>query len=107
MKRLLTLIICAAWLHTANAGTADSGAVMELGLAEYEIGHYAAAAQQFRRAAEMGDARAAEILALMYRYGEQLYGSQIHADATEAAQWAAMAAERHSRPIAKGVAAAR
>jgi hypothetical protein len=51
MKRLLTLIICAAWLHTANAGAADSGAVMELGLAEYEIGHYAAAAQQFRRAA--------------------------------------------------------
>ena len=106
MKKLLTLVICATWLHTAIAGNADSDAVMELGLSEYEIGHYAAAAHQFRRAAEMGDARAPEILALMYRYGEQLYGSQIHADATEAAQWAAMAAERRSRPIAKGVAAA-
>ena len=107
MKRLLTLVICATWLHTAIAGNADSDAIMELGLSEDEIGHYAAAAHQFRRAAEMGDARAPEILALMYRYGEQLYGSQIHADATEAAHWAAMAAERHSRPIAKGVAVTR
>jgi TPR repeat protein len=106
MKRLLTLIICAAWLHTANASAADSDAILALGLAEYEIGHYAAAAHQFRRAAEMGDARAPEILALMYRYGEQLYGGQIRDDAAEAARWAAVAAERRSRPTTKSVAAA-
>ncbi len=61
MKRLMTLVICATWLHTAIASDADSDAILALGLAEYEIGHYTAAAHQFRRAAEMGDARAAEI----------------------------------------------
>lgn len=107
MKRLLTLVVCATWLHAAIAGNADSDGILELGLAEYEIGHYAAAAHQFRRAAEMGDARAPAMLALMYRFGERLYGNQIRANAAEAAYWADMAAERHSRSITKGVAATR
>ena len=107
MKRLLMLVICATWLHTASAGNVESDAILELGLAEYEIGHYAAAVHQFRRAAELGDARAPEMLALMYRFGERLYGSQVRADATAASYWADMATERHFRPIAKGVAATR
>ena len=107
MNKLLTLVICATWLQTAVAGNANSDAILELGLAEYEIGHYAAAAHQFRRAAEMGDARAPEMLALMYRHGERLYGSQIRADATEASHWAEMAAERRFRLITKGEAATR
>lgn len=107
MKRLLTLVVCATWFHAAIAGNADSAAILELGLAEYEIGHYAAAAHQFRRAAELGDARAPAMLALMYRYGERLYGSQIRADGVEAAYWADRATERYSRSITKGVAATR
>lgn len=78
-----------------TAGNPVADTLRELGMAEYEIGHYALAAQHFRRAAEMGDARSPEILALMYRYGERLYGNQVRADAAEAARWAAMASERH------------
>lgn len=107
MTRLLTWVACALWLQSASAGNTESDAFLALGLAEYEIGHYAAAAQQFRRAAAMGDARAPEMLALMYRFGERLYGSQIRADAAAAAHWADVAADRRSRSIDKGMTAMR
>lgn len=107
MKRLLTFVVGATWLHAAIAANADSDANLKLGLAEYEIGHYAAAVHQFRRAAELGDARAPAMLALMYRFGEQLYGSEIRADAAAAAYWADKAAERYSHSIVRGVAATR
>ena len=100
MVRNWVLLLCATWIHNANAGDLDAEALRQQGLAEYEIGHYAVASDHFRHAAELGDARSAEILTLMYRYGERLYGNQIRADLAEARRWAAMAAERHFRPIA-------
>ncbi len=42
----------------------------------------------------MGDKRAPEVLAMMYRMGQRLYGDQVHVDTVEAARWAAIAAER-------------
>jgi len=72
----------------------EPGAAFAQGIAEYDAGHYAQAVQHFRQAADTGDARAPQILALMYRFGDRLYGSQVREDATEAARWAKVAAER-------------
>lgn len=83
-------------------GTAE--ALLQRGLAEYEIGHYAAAARHFRDAAGRGNRRAAEILTLMYRYGERLYGSQVRADAAESARWSAVAANARAKSITQATA---
>ena len=48
-------------------------------------------------AAELGDARSAEVLALMYRFGPRLYPGSVPDDAAEAAEWAAVAADARRR----------
>lgn len=68
----------------------------EQGLLDYERGHYAAALVHFRDAALAGDTRSAEILALMHRFGPQLYGAGVPADRDASARWAAIAAERRA-----------
>jgi len=68
----------------------------EQGLLAYERGHFAVALVHFRDAALAGDARSAEILALMHRLGPQLYGAEVPADPVAAVRWAAIAAERHA-----------
>jgi hypothetical protein len=68
----------------------------EQGLLAYERGHYAVALVHFRDAALAGDARSAEILALMHRYGPQFYGAAVPADRAASARWAAVAAERRA-----------
>ena len=62
------------------------------GLAEYEVGHYARAAELFRIAAEQGDVRSAEMLTMMYRQGSRLYGNGFPADMKQAIYWARKAA---------------
>jgi hypothetical protein len=105
------LLVCSAPLYgqTCSGGTAggmnatgcecntppedDSAeSAFRRGIGEYESARYADAMVQLQRAAELGDVRAAEILALMYRYGERLYGDQVRADAAKAAHFAALAA---------------
>lgn len=76
----------------------------ESGLAAYERGMDAEAVPYFRRAAEAGDARSAEMLALMYRPGSRLYPG-ISANAAESAKWAAVAAEARRREAAASIAA--
>lgn len=101
MKRFSPFVVGAMWFLNAHGGEPD--AARELGIAEYEAGHYAVAVPHFRRAAELGDPRAPEILALMFRYGERLYGDQILADPAVAAHWAAVAASRRfPRVVASG-----
>lgn len=63
----------------------------ERALDEYEKGHYANAVRLFEEAAESGDARAAEVLAIMYRFGRQLFGDSIRSDRAEAAHFAELA----------------
>lgn len=70
------------------------------GLAAYERGHYAEALAAFRRAAESGDVRSAEMLALMYRHGPRLYPAGVPANPGEAARWAAIAATAGRREAA-------
>lgn len=98
MRRLCMLIIAAGWLTLAHASDLAVEGLREQGLLEYDSGHYVAAVIHFQHAAEAGDARSAEILALMYRFGAQLYGDQVTADAAKSAHFAAMASDR--RPIA-------
>lgn len=97
MRRLCGLILAAGWLTIGHAGDRDMALLHEQGLLEYDQGHYAAAVILFQGAADAGDARSAEILALMYRFAPQLYGDQVAADAAKSAHWAAMAADRPSR----------
>lgn len=60
----------------------------EDGINEYEKGHYPEAVGFLRHAAELGDIRAAEVLALMYRFGEQLFGKTVRSDPVEADHFA-------------------
>lgn len=87
----------------AGQAIARADASRERGLQEYANGHYAMAVMHFRRAAEEGDARSAEILALMYRFGPRLYGAGVPEDPAESARWAALAGGR--RAMSSAVAA--
>jgi TPR repeat protein len=78
---------------TAQANGTDAAAARAQGLLEYEIGHYTEAVGHFRTAAEAGDVRSAEILCLMYRLGSTVYGERIEASRSQAARWAALAAD--------------
>jgi TPR repeat protein len=55
-------------------------------------------------AAEAGDVRSAEMLALMYRFGPRLFAPGVAADAAESAKWAAIAADMRRREAAGAVA---
>jgi len=92
-------------LPLAHAADAPETLLREEGLAAYERGHDLEAAGYFRRAAEAGDARSAEILALMYRFGPSLFAQGVAADAAEAAKWAAIAADARRRETPAPVAA--
>lgn len=92
-------------LPLAHAADAPETLLREEGLAAYERGHDLEAAGYFRRAAEAGDARSAEILALMYRFGPRLFHAGVPADPAEAAKWAAVAAEARRREVAARTAA--
>jgi TPR repeat protein len=96
------------WLVTlplAHATDAPQVSLREEGLVAYERGHDAEAVACFRRAAEAGDARSAEMLALMYRFGPRLFAPGVSADAAESAKWAAVAAEARWREAPAAVAA--
>lgn len=110
MKGVNCMLVAAGWLITAHGSiaggsNADAHALFEQGLAEYEIGHYAQAIRDFKRAADEGDARSTEILALMYRFGERYYGNQVHADSVEAARWVNFAVDRRLVAITAAAAA--
>lgn len=91
----------------AHAGDPRADALRERGLVEYAKGHYAAAIVHFRDAAELGDQRSAEILALMYRVGPRLYGDGVASDAAESDRWAAVATSSRPLPVASDKALSR
>ena len=69
----------------------------ERGIEEYEKRHYADAVLLLKRSAESGDVRAAEVLALMYQFGKQLFGDSVRSDRTEAAHFAELATRLRQR----------
>ena len=92
--RIIGVACLSIVFSSAHASDPDADAWRGQGLLEYDVGHYTAAVRHFRRAAESGDARSAEMLCLMHRFGPTLYGDQIPASPAEAARWASLAAER-------------
>ena len=94
MLRAFGLILAAGLLPVAYANDGAVESLREQGLLEYDKGHYAAAVAHFQNAADAGDARSAEILSLMYRFGAQLYGDQVTADANKSAHYLATALDR-------------
>jgi hypothetical protein len=62
------------------------------GLREYERGDYNAAVALFRRAAEQGDLRSAEMMVAMHRYNKLLYAGRVTIGAAEAKKWAGVLA---------------
>lgn len=105
MRPRLALMLGLLCVPLAQAADPPGAALRSEGLAAYERGHDAEAAAYFRRAAEAGDARSAEMLALMYRLGPQLFHAGVPADAAEVAKWAAVAADARRREAAAAVAA--
>jgi hypothetical protein len=95
MKWAYAALIAACGPLAAPAGATEAEAKYQRALLEYECGHYAQSIQNFRVAAELGEARSPAVLALMYRMGQRLYGDQVQADEPEAARWAAVAANRY------------
>lgn len=85
----------------AAIGTADvwAATIFEEAMQDYERGKYVGAHMKFRTAAEMGDARAQEVLGLMYAFGPQLYPG-VTQDLRAAGVWLDRAA-RGGRPTAR------
>ena len=76
------------------------------GLEHYERGDYNAAVALFRRAAEQGDLRSAEMIVAMHRYNKLLYAGRVAIDAAEAKKWASvLAGTAQSAVTARGQAA--
>ncbi len=104
MRAFAAALMLVAWIPLACAEASPGERWREAGLAAYERGQDSEAVSNFRRAAEAGDARSAEMLALMYRLGPRLYPG-VAADGAEAAKWAAVAAEARRREAAAPIAA--
>lgn len=78
----------------------ESDAVLTIrrdAMSAYRIGDFKRAATLFQTAAEQGDQRSAETLALMHRYGPTVFGAGFVADAKMARHWATKAAEAKAR----------
>lgn len=100
----IALLIGLLWLPLAQAVDSQWAPWRAECLDAYERGHYSEAAACFRRAAEAGDARSAEILSLMYRFGPRLYPESVSVDMVEAGKWAAVAVDARRREAATGIA---
>jgi TPR repeat protein len=68
-------------------------------MAAYRIGDFKRAAALFQVAADQGDQKSAEILALMHRYGPAVFGAGFVADAKMARYWAGRAAHAKTRTL--------
>ena len=77
------------------------------GLEDYERGHYDAAVRLFRRAAQQGDIRSAEMIVLMHRHNAQLYGGRVAVSEFEMKTWADVVARAAEAALASGARAQR
>lgn len=100
-----SVVAAATVARSAAPAELPTAVLLEAGLAAYDRGHDMQAIAYFRRAAEGGDARSAEILALMYRFGPRLFRVGVVADPAESARWAAAAADARRREAAAAIAA--
>lgn len=89
---LAALLSATPWTAEADA----AATIFEKAMQDYERGDYVRAQMKFRIAADSGDARAQEIVGLMYAVGPQLYPGIVQ-DLRAAAAWLDRAA-RGGRP---------
>ena len=83
-----------------NVDLSPAIALRNQGLEDYQRGDYNAAVALFRRAAEQGDLRSAEMIVLMHRYNKLLYAGRVTIDAIEAKKWAGVLARTAQSTVA-------
>ena len=87
---------------SSGVNHAPAVALRNQGLDDYERGHYDAALKFFRRAAQQGDLRSAEMIVLMHRHNAALYGGRVLVDTVEAKKWADVVARGAQATMAAG-----
>jgi len=98
-------VACASFLLVLLGSSAVARASdLEEAMQYYDRGDYVHAAQRFHAAAVTGDARAQEVLGLMYALGGEVYPGVPH-DPRAAARWFDVAA-RNGRHVSRYVACA-
>jgi len=90
IKCVITVVIStAAVLPACAAGESEVEAALDAA-SEHR---YSDALAHYRIAAQFGNVDAQRNAGLMVLYGESLYGTEIHANRTEALQWLGLAAK--------------
>ena len=96
-----------AFDQATAVGDALAVTLRNQGLEDYARGHYDAAVTLFRRAAQLGDIRSAEMIVLMHRFNAQLYGGGVAVSAAEAKTWADVVARAAQAALPSGARAQR
>jgi TPR repeat protein len=96
-RRAMTLLPALALAAALGAGAQEreTGA-LEQGVAAYEAQRFVQALDRFEAAAEAGDLRAQEMAAMMWLYGELLYGGELASNPARALYWLRKAAANGS-----------
>jgi len=91
---MLAACACAGPARADDTYVAPVEDAVELAQKQYARGRYGEAFGNFFWAAIRDDARAQEVVGLMYLLGQKVYGQAVRADRTEAQFWLAEAARR-------------
>jgi TPR repeat protein len=96
-RRAATLLPALALVAALEAGAQEREAgTLEQGVTAYEAQRFAQALDRFEAAGEAGDLRAQEMAAMMWLYGELLYGGELASNPTRALYWLRKAAANGS-----------
>lgn len=103
LSGLFFLGLSAACIFSASAAHPQpdaSQADFDHAVGEFKQGRRTAAYGEFARLADRGDAESARIALLMYRHGEELYGTAWGASQPQLDRWTALARRPMPRVVA-------
>jgi hypothetical protein len=86
MRRITTVLACAAMLHAAPSG-ATQDMRFEDALSQYEVGRYEEAFTTFAKLADEGHCESARIAREMARFGRQLYAKDFELAPARNERW--------------------
>jgi hypothetical protein len=86
MRRITTVLACAALLHAATSGAAQDTR-FEDALSQYEVGRYEEAFTTFAKLADEGHCESARIAREMARFGRQLYAKDFELPPARDEHW--------------------
>ncbi|MDH5287694.1 MAG: hypothetical protein OEX23_13805 [Betaproteobacteria bacterium] len=86
MRRIITVLACAALLNAAPSGAAQDTR-LEDALSQYEVGRYEEAFTAFAKLADEGHCEAARIAREMARFGRQLYAKDFELAPARIDRW--------------------